>query len=39
MKRIWTIVGVRDVAFSFKWYQSLFGLPETAPGHDHWGVP
>jgi catechol 2,3-dioxygenase-like lactoylglutathione lyase family enzyme len=37
MKRIWTIIGVRDVSFSFKWYQSLFGLPETAPGHDYWG--
>ena len=37
MKRTWTIIGVRDVAGSFKWYQSLFGQPETAPGHDYWG--
>ena len=37
MKRTWTIIGVRGVAFSFKWYQSLFGQPETAPGHDYWG--
>jgi hypothetical protein len=37
MKRTWTIIGVRDVAFSFKWYQSLFGQPETAPAHDDWG--
>ena len=37
MKRTWTIIGVRDVAFSFKWYQSLFGQPDTAPGHDYWG--
>lgn len=37
MKRIWTIIGVRDVPGSFKWYQSLFGQPQTAPGHDHWG--
>ena len=37
MKRTWTIVGVRDVPTSFKWYQSLFGLPETAPAHDYWG--
>jgi catechol 2,3-dioxygenase-like lactoylglutathione lyase family enzyme len=37
MKRIWTIIGVRDVPVSFKWYQSLFGQPETAPGHDDWG--
>jgi catechol 2,3-dioxygenase-like lactoylglutathione lyase family enzyme len=37
MKRIWTIIGVRDVPTSFKWYQSLFGQRETAPAHDHWG--
>ena len=37
MMRTWTIIGVRDVPFSFKWYQSLFGQPETAPGHDYWG--
>ena len=37
MKRIWTIIGVKDVAASFKWYQSLFGQPATAPAHDHFG--
>ena len=37
MKRTWTIIGVRDVPGSFKWYQALFGLPETAPAHDHFG--
>ena len=37
MKRTWTIIGVADVARSFKWYQSLFGQPETAPAHDHFG--
>jgi catechol 2,3-dioxygenase-like lactoylglutathione lyase family enzyme len=37
MKRTWTIIGVRDVAGSFKWYQSLFGQPETPPGHDDFG--
>jgi catechol 2,3-dioxygenase-like lactoylglutathione lyase family enzyme len=37
MKRTWTIIGVRDVPFSFKWYQSLFGQPETTPGHEYWG--
>jgi hypothetical protein len=37
MKRIWTIIGVRDVPVSFKWYQALFGQPETAPSHDDWG--
>ena len=33
MKRTWTIIGVRDVPSSFKWYQSLFGQPETEPAH------
>jgi hypothetical protein len=37
MKRTWTIVGVADVGFSFKWYQSLFGQPKTVPGHEYWG--
>jgi hypothetical protein len=37
MKRTWTIIGVRDVPVSFKWYQSLFGQPETPPGHDYFG--
>jgi len=25
------------VADSFKWYQSLLGLPETTPAHDYFG--
>ena len=37
MKRTWTIIGVADVPESFKWYQSLLGLPETAPAHDYFG--
>jgi catechol 2,3-dioxygenase-like lactoylglutathione lyase family enzyme len=37
VKRIWTIIGVSDVPRSFKWYQSLFGLPETAPAHEYFG--
>ena len=37
MKRTWTIIGVKDVAASFKWYQSLFGQPESVPAHDYWG--
>jgi catechol 2,3-dioxygenase-like lactoylglutathione lyase family enzyme len=37
MKRTWTIIGVRDVPGSFKWYQSLFGQSETAPSHDDFG--
>ena len=37
MKRTWTIIGVSDVPASFKWYQSLFGQPETQPAHSYWG--
>lgn len=37
MKRIWTIIGVKDVPASFRWYQALFGQPETAPHHDYFG--
>jgi catechol 2,3-dioxygenase-like lactoylglutathione lyase family enzyme len=37
MKRTWTIIGVSDVLRSFKWYQSLFGQPETQPAHDYFG--
>jgi len=37
MKRTWTIIGVRDVPASFKWYQLLFGQPETSPAHDYFG--
>lgn len=37
MRRTWTIIAVKDVASSFKWYQSLFGLEETAPAHDDFG--
>ena len=37
MRRTWTIIGVADVPGSFKWYQSLLGLPETAPAHDYFG--
>src|ERR1700736_4406325 len=37
MKRMWTIIGVDVVAPGLKWYQSLLGLPETAPAHDYFG--
>lgn len=37
MKRIWTVIGVRDVAGSLKWYQSLFGQPQKPPDHDYFG--
>ena len=35
MKRTWTIIGVRDVPASLKWYQALFGQPATVPAHDY----
>jgi catechol 2,3-dioxygenase-like lactoylglutathione lyase family enzyme len=37
MRRTWTIIGVDDVARSCAWYQSLLGLPKTAPAHDDFG--
>jgi hypothetical protein len=37
MKRLWTIIGVTNVAASFKWYQTLFGQPATLPAHDYFG--
>lgn len=37
MRRTWTIIGVRDVAGSIDWYQSLLGLPAAAPAHAYFG--
>lgn len=37
MKRLWTILGVRDVALSFRWYQTLLGLAPGAPAHSYFG--
>jgi catechol 2,3-dioxygenase-like lactoylglutathione lyase family enzyme len=37
MKRLWTIIGVADVAKSCRWYQSLLDLPHTSPAHDDFG--
>lgn len=37
MKRIWTIIGVANVARSLGWYQSLFGQPQSAPAHAYFG--
>lgn len=37
MKRMWTIIGVRDVARSVAWYQTLLGLPRKPPVHDYFG--
>jgi hypothetical protein len=39
MKRTWTIIGVGDVARSFKWYRSLFGQQTTRPHHAGWSRP
>lgn len=37
MKRIWTIIGVGDVARSLRWYQSLLGQRRTRPAHSDFG--
>jgi catechol 2,3-dioxygenase-like lactoylglutathione lyase family enzyme len=37
MKRLWTIIGVANVARSVSWYQSLLGLPPSKPAHDYFG--
>ncbi|MEP7380655.1 MAG: glyoxalase [Gemmatimonadota bacterium] len=37
MKRTWTIIGVQNVAASLRWYQALFGQPESTPAHDDFG--
>ncbi len=37
MKRTWTIIGVKDVPASCRWYQSLFGRPATPPAHAYFG--
>jgi catechol 2,3-dioxygenase-like lactoylglutathione lyase family enzyme len=37
MKRLWTILGVADVARSYAWYRDLLGLPPSQPHHDHFG--
>jgi catechol 2,3-dioxygenase-like lactoylglutathione lyase family enzyme len=35
--RLWTIVGVADVARSFAWYRALLGQDPGAPAHDYFG--
>ena len=37
MKRLWTTIGVVDVARSFNWYQKLLGIPITQPAHSYYG--
>lgn len=37
MKRLWTIIGVRNVTRSQAWYQQLLGIPVSPPAHDYFG--
>jgi catechol 2,3-dioxygenase-like lactoylglutathione lyase family enzyme len=37
MRCTWIIIGVADVRRSFAWYQTLLGLPKSAPAHDDFG--
>ncbi len=37
MKRLWTILGVRNVPASCRWYQELLGLTPTPPAHEYFG--
>ena len=37
MKRTLTVIGVADVAKSYRWYQRLFGHPESPPAHSYFG--
>jgi catechol 2,3-dioxygenase-like lactoylglutathione lyase family enzyme len=37
MTRLWTIIAVKDVPRSFKWYESLLSQPPGAPAHDDFG--
>jgi catechol 2,3-dioxygenase-like lactoylglutathione lyase family enzyme len=37
VKRLWTIVGVRNVRTSLAWYQALLGLGPSEPAHDYFG--
>ena len=38
MKRTCTVIGVADVAASYRWYQRLFGHPESPPAHSYFGT-
>ena len=38
MKRTWTVIGVADVAKSYRWYQRLFGHLESPPAHSYFGT-
>jgi catechol 2,3-dioxygenase-like lactoylglutathione lyase family enzyme len=37
LKRLWTIIGVRDVPASLAWYQKLLDRPQTPPAHEDFG--
>ena len=36
-KRLWTIIGTRNVHASMAWYQTLFGHSPSPPAHDDFG--
>jgi hypothetical protein len=37
MTRLWTIIGVRSVPVSFRWYQVLLGTAPAEPAHPYFG--
>ena len=37
MRRTGTIIGVKNVAASVSWYQTLLSLPQTPPAHSYFG--
>ena len=37
VKRLWTVIGVRDVKTSLAWYQALLGVASSEPAHDYFG--
>lgn len=38
LNRLWTIIGVADVARSFAWYLTLLSLPQAPPAHDDFAM-
>jgi hypothetical protein len=37
VRRTWTIIAVRDVYSSLRWYQAFLGLTLSPPEHDYFG--
>jgi catechol 2,3-dioxygenase-like lactoylglutathione lyase family enzyme len=37
MRRTWTIIGVKDVAASYRWHQRLLDIPGSEPVHTYFG--